>query len=150
MTPRYVGGGSLAEFPYDKLDDPSKIRVEFAPAASRFEYGMRSPAIYAGIVSAIDYLNEIGWSAIFDHERRMSALLKQRLAETPGVKVQTPAAWENSSAIVNFAVDGVPGKEVSSRLLERLSGRPARGPRSRRRSSLDRVLFGSRRHRARD
>ncbi|HEX5416744.1 MAG TPA: aminotransferase class V-fold PLP-dependent enzyme, partial [Chloroflexota bacterium] len=116
LTPRYVGGGSLAEFPYDTLDQPEKIQVEFAPAASRFEYGMRSPAVYAGIVSAIDYLNELGWPAIFDHERRMNALLKQRLSETPGVRVQTPTAWEHSSAIVNFAVDGVPGREVSNRL----------------------------------
>jgi len=116
LTPRYVGGGSLAGFPYDALDRPDQIRVEFAPAASRFEYGMRSPAVYAGIVSAIDYLNGIGWSAIVDHERQINALLKQRLLETPGVRVQTPAAWENSSALLNFAVDGVSGHDLSARL----------------------------------
>ncbi|HLH73501.1 MAG TPA: aminotransferase class V-fold PLP-dependent enzyme [Chloroflexota bacterium] len=117
LTPRYVGGGSLADgFPWTQLDHPESIRVQFAPATSRFEYGMLNPALYVGIIEAVNYLEGIGWEAIADHERAVVTLLKQRLAEIDGVTVQTPMAWENSSALVNFKVEGIPGRDLHSRL----------------------------------
>jgi selenocysteine lyase/cysteine desulfurase len=120
VVPAYVGGGSLGgDFPYAQLTDPESIRVQFAPNAAKFEYGMRNPAIYHGLVKAIDYLNELGWDAIAAHEREMAGRLKRRLAEIPGVRVQTPMAWEHSSAIVNLAVDGVPGKELSKHFWDK-------------------------------
>lgn len=118
LTPAYVGGGSLAlDFPWTRLDDED-LRVDFAPDASRFEYGMRNPAVYAGLRVAIEYLAGLGWDAIAAHEEAMSGRLKRRLAELPGVRVQTPLAWDRSSGIVNLAVDGVPGKELSKRLWD--------------------------------
>jgi selenocysteine lyase/cysteine desulfurase len=119
VIPAYVGGGSLADgFPWGGLADPGAIVAQFAPNASKFEYGMRNPAIYAGLTLAIDYLAEIGWDAIAAHEREMATRLKQRLGEVPGVRVQTPTAWEHSSAIVNLAVEGVRGKDLSRRLWD--------------------------------
>jgi selenocysteine lyase/cysteine desulfurase len=118
LHPAYVGGGSLADFPYDKLDTPDQIRVEFVPSAARFEFGMRNPAIYFGLNRAIDYLGGIGMEAIAEHEQQMADRLKARLSALPYVRVQTPRAWEASSAIVNFAVEGVPGRELSKRLWD--------------------------------
>ena len=131
VVPAYVGGGSLTDgFPWGQLSDPGAIVAQFAPSASKFEYGMRNPAIYAGLSRAIDYLAEIGWEAIAAHEREMVTRLKQRLGELPGVRVQTPPAWEHSSAIVNLAVEGVPGKELSKRLWDdyRIVQRAVRDP----------------------
>ncbi|HVB96798.1 MAG TPA: aminotransferase class V-fold PLP-dependent enzyme [Chloroflexota bacterium] len=117
LTPKYVGGGSLADgFPWGQLDHPESIRVSFAPAASRFEYGMLNPALYVGIISAVSYLDGIGWEAIADHEREFVTQLKQRLAVIDGVTVQTPQQWEHASALLNFKIDGVAGKDLSSRL----------------------------------
>ena len=117
LTPAYIGGGSLSDgFPWAELDNPESVRTVFAPAASKFEYGMRNPAVYAGMIFAIDYLSDIGWDAIAAHERLMSDRLKARLADIPGARVQTPIPWENSSAILNIAIDGVSGKEFSQRL----------------------------------
>jgi selenocysteine lyase/cysteine desulfurase len=118
LTPRYIGGGSLADFPWSQLSNHESIRVEFHPSASRFEYGMRNPAVYAGLTHAIDYLEALGWDAIRDHERHMATVLKQRLASIPGLKVQTPMDWAASSAIVNVAVEGVSGADVSKRLWD--------------------------------
>lgn len=119
LVPAYVGGGSLGDaFPWADVATPEKVRVKFAPSAAKYEYGMRNPAVYAGLNAAIDYLNELGWPAIADHEREMATRLKERLGQVRGVRVQTPRAWEHSSAIVNFAVEGVPGKELSKRLWD--------------------------------
>jgi len=116
LTPRYVAHGSLGEPVPHNEDDLTNFRVTFAPSASRFEFGMRSPSLYYGISCALEYLANIGWPAIVDHERDMSSLLKRRLAEVEGVTVQTPLAWEHSSAIVNFKIAGVSGQETSQRL----------------------------------
>ena len=117
LTPKYVGGGSLADgFPWDQLDHPETIRVSFAPSASRFEYGMLNPALYVGIVAAVNYLDGIGWQAIADHERELVTQLKHRLSAIDGVTVQTPLNWEHASAILNFKIDGVTGKDLNLRL----------------------------------
>lgn len=119
LTPRYIGGGSLADgFPWDQLDQPEEVRVAFNPTATRFEYGTRNPALYAGIVRAIDYLAEIGWQAIADHERDMVTTLKQRLAAIDGVTVQTPMEWERSSALVNLKINGVSGPDLNKRFWD--------------------------------
>ncbi len=131
LTPRYVGGGSLAEgFPWDRLDHPEDVRVQFHPTATRFEYGMRNPAVYAGIVSAVEYLARIGWQAIADHERSMVTLLKKRLAAIEGVHLQTPLEWEHSSALVNFRIDGISGRDLSKRFWDdwKIVQRPVRDP----------------------
>jgi selenocysteine lyase/cysteine desulfurase len=119
VTPAYVGGGSLAEpFPHAAIDEPETIAVSFVPEARKFEYGMRNPATYAGLSRAIDYLAGLGWQAIEAHGRTMSDDLKQRVLATPGLRLQTPLAWEHSSAIVNLAVDGVTGADLSTRLWD--------------------------------
>jgi selenocysteine lyase/cysteine desulfurase len=115
LTPRYVGGGSLAAPGPRNEAAIADLRPDFAPSASRFEFGMRNPVLYAGIVMAIDYLNNIGWDAIVEHEKAMSALLKKRLGETEGAIVQTPLDWESSSAIVNVSIEGVTGGEINQR-----------------------------------
>jgi selenocysteine lyase/cysteine desulfurase len=117
LTPAYVGGGSLDDgFPWTDLDRPETIRVRFQPTAARFEYGMRNPAIYAGLSLAIDYLQGLGWEATRAHQRTLTGRLKARLSELPGVRLQTPLDWERSSAIVNLALDGVAGRDLSQAL----------------------------------
>jgi selenocysteine lyase/cysteine desulfurase len=117
LAPAYVGGGSLDEgFPWSDLDRPETIQVRFHPTAARFEYGMRNPAIYAGLSLAIDYLEGLGWEPIRRHQRAMTDRLKARLGELAGARVQTPLDWERSSAIVNLALEGVPGRELSQAL----------------------------------
>jgi selenocysteine lyase/cysteine desulfurase len=117
LTPRYVGGGSLEDgFPWGDLDHPESIRVKWQPSAARFEYGMRNPAVYAGLRLAIEHLNGIGWVAIRAHQRAQTQRLKARLADLPRVRLQTPVDFDRSSPIVNIAVDGVAGRDLSSKL----------------------------------
>jgi selenocysteine lyase/cysteine desulfurase len=118
LTPRYIGGGSLAAPGPTNEEAIHELRPDFAASASRFEFGMRNPVLYAGIVTAIDYLNELGWDAIVEHEKTMSALLKKRLGETEGAIVQTPLDWESSSAIVNLSIEGVGGDEIRQRFWD--------------------------------
>jgi len=46
---------------------PYKVR----PADSRFETGTLAHELLAGFVAAVDYLADVGWDYILDHERRL-------------------------------------------------------------------------------
>jgi selenocysteine lyase/cysteine desulfurase len=116
LLPRYVGGGTLDRGAPGNDDPIDGVQVSFNPTAARFEIGMRNPAVYAGIRYAIEYLNGIGWDPIADHERETVTAAKRRLAAIEGVRVQTPSPWDQSSAVLNFAIDGVSGDDVRSRL----------------------------------
>ena len=130
VMPAYVGGGSLADGLTGDLNAPESISVRFLPAARKFEHGMRNPATYAGLSLAIDYLAGLGWAAIAEHGRAVSDALKARIQATPGLRLQTPVAWECSSPIVNVAVEGVTGADLSQRLWddERIVQRAVREP----------------------
>lgn len=119
LTPQYVGGGSLDEgFPWAEIDRPESIRVKWHPSAARFEYGMRNPAVYAGLSLAIEHLNAIGWPAIRAHLRAQTQRLKQRLEDVRGLRLQTPKDFDRSSAIVNIALEGVTGHDLSQKLWD--------------------------------
>jgi L-cysteine/cystine lyase len=119
LIPRYVGGGTLtAPTPYGRVENPERFRVTFTPGASRFEFGTSSPVLYQGIAFAVEYLEEIGWAAIAEHEREISTMLKRRLGEIEGVTVNTPMSWEASSPLVNFGVEGISGADLSRRFRD--------------------------------
>lgn len=107
-----VSPGWTREY-YQQSPPPSLASRE---GASRFEFGTRSWHLYGALADAILYQQKIGWTAIFDHVKRMSGQMKEQLAEIPGVRVVTPESWEESSGIVTFTVEGLAGTEVSSRL----------------------------------
>lgn len=131
VIPAYVGGGALADgLGVGSPDAPESITVRFLAAAQKFEYGMRNPAVYAGLSRAIDYLAGLGWEAVEAHGRAVSDALKARILATAGLRLQTPLAWERSSPIVNVAVEGIAGADLSKRLWEefRIVQRAVREP----------------------
>jgi selenocysteine lyase/cysteine desulfurase len=71
------------------------------------------------LADAIDYQALLGWSAIFEHVRRMSDRAKEQLAEIPGVTVLTPPAWQQSSGLVTFSIADLEGTDVSRQLWDK-------------------------------
>jgi cysteine desulfurase / selenocysteine lyase len=78
----------------------------------KFEAG--TPAIVEayGMGVAIDYLTEVGFDAIEEHERELTAYMLERLAELPFVTVYGPPA-ERRGGIVSFNVEGVHPHDVA-------------------------------------
>lgn len=119
VKPAYFGDGAVEprwSRAYYQADPPPALR--YAGGASRFEFGTRAWHTYGALADAIEYQASLGWDAIFAHVRRVSAIAKQALDEIPGVSVVTPPAWEDSSGIVTFTIEGLEGRDVSSALKE--------------------------------
>ncbi|WP_049927703.1 aminotransferase class V-fold PLP-dependent enzyme [Halopiger goleimassiliensis] len=91
---------SPAAIGYRSVVDPDVADYEYAPGARRFEVGTSSPAPHAGLVEAIDLLEEIGLERI---EARIESLTDRLKAGLEDERLYSPRAFE--SGLVTIAVD---------------------------------------------
>ena len=96
-VPPWQGGGEMIVSV--ALDNSS-----FKKAPHRFEAGTPNIAGAIGLAAAIDYLEEIGRAAIFEHDSELAVYAAERLVELPGIRVLGP---NERGALVGFVMEGV-------------------------------------------
>ena len=96
MPPWQGGGEMIVSVALDKSS--------FKKAPHRFEAGTPNIAGAIGLAAAIDYLEEIGRAAIFDHDSELAVYAAERLVELPGMRVLGP---NERGALVGFVMEGV-------------------------------------------
>jgi selenocysteine lyase/cysteine desulfurase len=109
--PLLHGGGAVARV----LDD----RVVWCDAPARFEAG--TPNVFGAIAlgAACDALSAYGMATLAAEEQTLGALLRERLASIPGVRVLEQ--WEVAAprvALASFHVPSIEATEVARRLAE--------------------------------
>src|SRR5207253_7762549 len=82
MPPWQGGGEMIVSVALDKSS--------FKKAPHRFEAGTPNIAGAIGLAAAIDYLEEIGRAAIFEHDSELARYATERLTELPGTRVFGP------------------------------------------------------------
>lgn len=108
LMPAYVGAGSLE---YDGEDG-----VRLYPDGRRYEFGTRGFAVTAGLVYALDWMDELGWERVSARLESLSSRLKRQLDGAPGVRLITPLEWERSGSLVTFEVTGKDETALQERL----------------------------------
>jgi cysteine desulfurase / selenocysteine lyase len=106
--PPFLGGGEMIR----------KVTVEgssYADIPMRFEAGTPAIAEAAGLHAALDYLDEVGREAIWQHDRALARYALERLHALDGVHLYGPEG-EDRGGIVAFNVDGVHPHDVASAL----------------------------------
>jgi cysteine desulfurase / selenocysteine lyase len=78
----------------------------------KFEAGTSPMAEAVGFGAAIDYLSEIGFEPIEQHEHELAAYALEQLAELPWVTAYGPPA-DRRAGIVSFNVEGVHPHDVA-------------------------------------
>ena len=104
--PPFMGGGSMI----------TEVTLNgFTPGElpAKFEAGTPPIAQAVGMAAAIEYLEQIGMEAIFNHERALAKALMQKLSELESVQVLGPPANERAG-IVSFVVNGVNSLDFST------------------------------------
>lgn len=96
MPPWQGGGEMIVSVALDKSS--------FKKAPHRFEAGTPNIAGAIGLAAAIDYLERIGRSAIFERDSELASYAAERLVELPGMRVLGP---NERGALVGFVMDGV-------------------------------------------
>ena len=91
---------------------------ETARGARRFETWEASHALRLGLGVAARQLTELGIDAVAARLSTLAGLLREELAEVPGVVLTEPDGAGTGSAIVTFTVPGRSAREVRERLAE--------------------------------
>jgi selenocysteine lyase/cysteine desulfurase len=111
LRPLHVGAGSTAAFNCEG-------GLTLHESARRFEYATRDFAKYAALGSLLDWWEALGWERAREQMRRLTARLRGRLREVPGLRLHTADAWEHSSAMTTFSLPGRTCHEIGNFLWE--------------------------------
>jgi selenocysteine lyase/cysteine desulfurase len=99
LWPAHVGAGSAGAFAPDGLT--------LQASGKRFEYGTRDYARWVGMTAALDWLAALGGvAAIGERLRALATYLRDAVRERPGWTLLTPEAWDGSSALTTFRIEG--------------------------------------------
>ena len=94
--PPWQGGGEM-------IISVTLEKSAFKKAPHRFEAGTPNIAGAIGLEAAIEYIERIGRSAIFEHDARLADYAMEHLAELPGMRVLGPSTQRG--ALVGFVMD---------------------------------------------
>ncbi|MDX6190611.1 cysteine desulfurase [Flavobacterium sp. Fl-318] len=103
--PPYQGGGEM-------IKEVTFEKTTYADLPHKFEAG--TPNIAGGIVlgTAIDYLNNIGFDNIQEHEEELLEYATKRLLEIEGLRIY--GTGKNKASVVSFNIDGIHPYDIGS------------------------------------
>lgn len=97
MMPPWQGGGEM-------IVSVALDKSRFKNAPHRFEAGTPNIAGAIGLAAAIDYIENIGRPAIFEHDSELASYALQQLSDLPEIRVLGP---NERGALIGFVMDGV-------------------------------------------
>ncbi len=109
--PPFLGGGGMI----------NRVTTEGFKAAAlpdKFEAGTPPIAEAIGLQAAVEYLNEIGLTAIEEHEKKLAKQAEHGLRQIDGVRVIGPQSGEKTG-IVSFVLSHAHAHDVAHSLSER-------------------------------
>jgi selenocysteine lyase/cysteine desulfurase len=112
LTPPYMAGG------IDEGEHSIEDMLGHRNAPTLFESGTQNNAVVAVLADAVEWLDGLGWSWVEDRERALAGYLRERLRTLPGATLLTPDAWERSSAITSFSIEGLDAQHIQQTLWE--------------------------------
>lgn len=108
MPPYQSGGDMIASVSFDD--------VTFAPLPQKFEAGTPNIAGVLGLAKAIEYIENIGFSAIHDYEQSLVNYLLEKLRPIPQLRIVGTA--KDRVSLVSFTIEGIHPHDISS-ILDR-------------------------------
>ena len=93
--PPYQGGGEM-------ISKVEYFESTFNEIPHKFEAGTPNIAGAAGLYAAIEYIDNIGRMAIFQHDQLLASRTLKRLKEIDGIRIFGPDS--NRSAVVSFVI----------------------------------------------
>src|SRR3984893_11105529 len=95
-TPPWHGGGEM-------ITSVTLEKSSYKQPPHRFEAGTPNIASAIGLAAAIDYLEGIGRSEIFDHDVDLAGYALKGMAEVPGLRVIGPT--KDRAGVISFVMD---------------------------------------------
>jgi len=103
--PPFLTGGSM-------IETVTMEATTYAPAPQRFEAGTPMTSQVVGLGAAARYLQDVGMTAVEEHETELVAAALAGLSGIDGVRIIGPLSTENRGSPVSFVVEGVHAHDV--------------------------------------
>ncbi|WP_062078583.1 aminotransferase class V-fold PLP-dependent enzyme [Demequina globuliformis] len=107
LPPSIFGGGAVKVVTMEE--------TSWQEAPMRFEAGSQPVAQIVGMGAAARYLGGLGMAEVEAHERHIAAIMREGVAQIPGVRLLGPIGDENARDVIGLAtvvVDGVHPHDV--------------------------------------
>ena len=105
--PPYHGGGEMID--RVELDASTYARVPH-----KFEAGTPDAAGAVGMAAAVDFMEGIGFSALWQHEQELVRYGLDLLATVPGLRLFGPADAEGRIAVFSFELEGLHPHDIAT------------------------------------
>jgi cysteine desulfurase/selenocysteine lyase len=93
--PPFIGGG-------DMIKEVHKQNTSFNDLPYKFEAGTPNIADVIGFGAAIDYLNDLGFENIREHEMQITEYALERMNEIQGITIYGPPNVNERGAVISF------------------------------------------------
>lgn len=93
--PPFIGGG-------DMIKEVHKQNTSFNDLPYKFEAGTPNIADVIGFGAAIDYLNDLGFENIREHEMQITEYALERIKEIQGITIYGPPIVNERGAVISF------------------------------------------------
>jgi cysteine desulfurase/selenocysteine lyase len=103
--PPFMTGGQM-------IEEVTTAGATFRPPPRRFEAGTPPIAQAIGLAAALDWMNELDWGAVRDHELRLTRRLLDGLASLAGARVLGPLDLHDRIGVVTFCIEGMSAADV--------------------------------------
>ncbi|MEH6580070.1 MAG: cysteine desulfurase [Amphritea sp.] len=108
----FMGGGGM-------VSAVSDDQVVYAQGNSMFEAGTPAIAQAVGLGKALDWMMDLRWSEIRQHEQQLLQLMLDGLSDIRGLSILGPAEVEKKLPVVSFAVKDAHPHDICHLLNER-------------------------------
>ena len=105
--PPYQGGGEMIERVY-------RDHSTWAEAPHKFEAGTPNMAGAVGMAAAADYLDDVGRTAIHDHEMALTRVAIEGLSGVEGLRILGPSDPAERAGVVPFVIEGTSAQDVAT------------------------------------
>jgi cysteine desulfurase/selenocysteine lyase len=103
--PPFMTGGQM-------IDHVTLTDATFRMPPRRFEAGTPPIAAAIGLGAAVEWMKQLDWGAIRQHEMRLTARLLDGLKSVPKVRVLGPLDLADRRGVVSFVVEGTSAEQV--------------------------------------
>jgi cysteine desulfurase/selenocysteine lyase len=105
MEPFLTGGDMIASVDFQS--------ATWNELPSKFEAGTPMVAEAVGLGVAVEYLSDLGMDRVRAHERALTAIMLERLAQVPGLRVVGPPEAERRGGLASFTIEGMHPHDVA-------------------------------------
>lgn len=108
MSP-FLMGGDMIEYVYEQS-------TTYAPLPHKFEAGTQNVAGAVGLMTAIKYIQSIGYQTIESIEKSISNYAYSELSKLPYIELYCPKDETKRSEVISFNMKGIHPHDVSTML----------------------------------